>query len=203
MKHNEFPSPTLPQLLGMNKSSISGLAYALKHNVKEDSDFGGHALQVVYLLLEYIENNMNESDTIIDVIKMNTDMATAIRNKDLSIVGLSCRCYNMLKRSGIHTIGDVEKLTSDQLMSVHNFGECSYNELIELLKKYGITLQEDKELAAIRAKEVEELGLSTRSFQCLKRAGLNTIGDIEKLSPSERNGCAISVSIAMMKSLKR
>lgn len=185
MMYNGFPFPTLLEIMNMKKSTVGGLSYALKHNVEEKSDYGWHALQVVYLLLEYIENNMNDDDTIADIIKTNTDVEESIRNMDLVELGLSCRSFNMLKRSGVNTIGDIEKLTSKQLMNVRNFGKHSYDEVIGILKKYGITLQDEKELDAIRAKHIDELNLSSRSYNCLIRAGLYTIGDIEKLSLNE------------------
>ena len=37
-------------------------------------------------------------------------------------------------------------------------------------------------------KEITELNLSVRSYNCLKRAGCNTIGDILKLTDEEGNG---------------
>ena len=44
---------------------------------------------------------------------------------------------------------------------------------------------DSKDKEAILNKTIEELEFSVRSFNCLKRAGINTVGDLVNKSPEE------------------
>jgi DNA-directed RNA polymerase subunit alpha len=49
-------------------------------------------------------------------------------------LNLSARAENSLKRAGITKVGQVVNMNPDDLMSIRNFGQKSYTELIERLK---------------------------------------------------------------------
>lgn len=69
------------------------------------------------------------------------DFVTPVTRIDM--VDLSTRCQTGLRYAGIHTIGDLEKLTSAQLKSIRNIGQRSYDEIIEMLRHYNIKLREE------------------------------------------------------------
>ena len=49
-------------------------------------------------------------------------------------LNLSARAENSLKRAGITKVGQIVNMNPDDLMTIRNFGQKSYNELIERLK---------------------------------------------------------------------
>ncbi len=69
----------------------------------------------------------------------------AVRAMDVCELELSSRSFNSLKRSGLNTVGDIEKLTAKQLMRVRNLGRQSYDEVITKLEALGIKLREGEE----------------------------------------------------------
>ena len=61
---------------------------------------------------------------------------------DISIedIGLSARVLNILKRYGITTIKELCVLSPQEVKSLHNLGNGSYDELIDKLNSYGFHL---------------------------------------------------------------
>ena len=53
---------------------------------------------------------------------------------------LSVRAYNCLKRANINSLGELLKLTYDDLMNIKNFGKKSADEVIERLRQFGLGL---------------------------------------------------------------
>ena len=53
---------------------------------------------------------------------------------------LSVRAYNCLKRANINSLGELLKLSYDDLMNIKNFGKKSADEVIERLKQFGLGL---------------------------------------------------------------
>jgi hypothetical protein len=50
---------------------------------------------------------------------------------------LSVRAYNCLKRSGLMTVGQVLEKSEDELLTLRNFGQKSYDELKAKLSELG------------------------------------------------------------------
>ncbi|MBI4533290.1 MAG: DNA-directed RNA polymerase subunit alpha [Candidatus Melainabacteria bacterium] len=53
---------------------------------------------------------------------------------------LSVRAYNCLKRANINSLGELLKLSYDDLMNIKNFGKKSADEVIERLRQFGLLL---------------------------------------------------------------
>jgi DNA-directed RNA polymerase subunit alpha len=53
---------------------------------------------------------------------------------------LSVRAYNCLKRANINSLGELLKLSYDDLMNIKNFGKKSADEVIERLRQFGLML---------------------------------------------------------------
>ena len=56
---------------------------------------------------------------------------------------LSVRSYNCLKRAGINTIGDLIKMTPEQLVNVRNLGKKSLDEIMLKLADLGHPLSDN------------------------------------------------------------
>lgn len=65
---DSLPKITIQKLMAMNRDSVNGIAYAFKHNVRSQSDFGDLTIDVIELLLECIEQCMTDTDTLSDIL---------------------------------------------------------------------------------------------------------------------------------------
>jgi DNA-directed RNA polymerase subunit alpha len=108
---------------------------------------------------------------------------------------LSVRSRNCLQKMGIGTLGDLTRVTEQELLSSKNFGETSLVEIKEMLSNKGLsigqfayakspteesidvsTMSPDEQLLLERP--ISELGLSVRARKCMSRLGLTTIGEL-------------------------
>ena len=64
-------------------------------------------------------------------------------DKGILELELSVRSYNCLKRAGINTIGDLIKMTPEQLVNVRNLGKKSLDEIMLKLADLGHPLSDD------------------------------------------------------------
>ncbi len=65
--------------------------------------------------------------------------------KSILELELSVRSYNCLKRAGINTLGDLLKMSSEQLVNVRNLGKKSLDEIMQKLTDLGYILPENTE----------------------------------------------------------
>ncbi len=116
---------------------------------------------------------------------------------------LSVRSRNCLKKMNIRTLGDLTRVSEQQLLSSKNFGETSLNEIKEMLTAKGLRLgqslepgaqpelryrppqQLSEQEQAILNKSVSDLNLSVRARKCMNRLGINTLGELVQRSPDE------------------
>ncbi len=115
---------------------------------------------------------------------------------------LSARSRNCLEQSGIKTLGDLTRVTEQELLAGKNFGETSLSEVREILRARGLSIghavrEERTTVPAFFAQDIspEErqllessvgvLNLSVRSRKCLSRLGINTLGELIGRSPDE------------------
>lgn len=123
-------------------------------------------------------------------ISRDSYLGMTIEEMDLSV-----RSYNCLKRAGIETVGDLISKTMDDMMKVRNLGRKSLEEVEHKLAMMGLSFQESPEddtpimgevieggLGVMETDysdmTIEELDLSVRSYNCLKRANINTVGEL-------------------------
>jgi len=132
-------------------------------------------------------------------------MGQQLLETDVSMLNLSVRSYNCLKRAGWNTIGNIlDNIETEQdLLRVRNLGKTSADEIIKNIKEYqdSILTESDRTVIIRRQKQeqeaapsvhqdesdLSELKLSVRSFNSLKRAGYNTVGELKRDIRSGRN----------------
>ena len=116
---------------------------------------------------------------------------------------LSVRSRNCLKKMNIRTLGDLTRVSEQQLLSSKNFGETSLSEIKEMLTTKGLRLGQSLEEGAqndmrfrpqqplseqeqaVLNKPVSELNLSVRARKCMNRLGINTLGDLIQRTADE------------------
>jgi DNA-directed RNA polymerase subunit alpha len=115
---------------------------------------------------------------------------------------LSVRSRNCLKKMNIRTLGDLTRVTEQQLLSSKNFGETSLGEIKEMMATKGLRLGQSLEEGvhemryrsqeplteqeqAVLNKPVTDLNLSVRARKCMNRLGLQTLGDLVQRTADE------------------
>ena len=126
-----------------------------------------------------------------------------VRFVPIEELGLSVRSFNGLKRADINTVGDLVKMTPDELLRVRNLGALSKREIEDKLNYLLITYDvnsyfngiADSDSALINEEEetpqqkvvngiivkdvpISQLGLSTRPYNILTRNGIKTVSEI-------------------------
>jgi DNA-directed RNA polymerase subunit alpha len=115
---------------------------------------------------------------------------------------LSVRSRNCLKKMNIKTLGDLTRVSEQQLLSSKNFGETSLSEIKEMMTTKGLRLGQSLEEGghemryrphtalseqeqAVLNKPVTDLNLSVRARKCMNRLGINTLGDLIQRTADE------------------
>jgi DNA-directed RNA polymerase subunit alpha len=116
---------------------------------------------------------------------------------------LSVRSRNCLKKMNIRTLGDLTRVSEQQLLSSKNFGETSLSEIKEMMTTKGLRLGQSLEEGAqhdmrfrpqqalseqeqaVLNKPVTEMNLSVRARKCMNRLGINTLGELIQRTADE------------------
>jgi DNA-directed RNA polymerase subunit alpha len=116
---------------------------------------------------------------------------------------LSVRSRNCLKKMNIRTLGDLTRISEQQLLSSKNFGDTSLAEIKEIMGTKGLHLGQSLEEGtqhdlrfrpqqplspeeqAILNKPVSDLNLSVRARKCMNRLTINTLGELIQRSADE------------------
>lgn len=134
--------------------------------------------------------NLSEISSLLASFENNESAYLPIENLDLTL-----RSYNCLARANIKTISDLCKLTKDELRCLRGLGQKSYIEILLAMKSNGFKFKSElyeEESITIPDKynskseiKIEDLELSIRSYNCLRRAGIDTVGQICNLTDLE------------------
>jgi len=145
--------------------------------------------------MAYNEEEQARSDRLRQIMAVNvTDFELSVRSR------------NCLVKMGIKTLGDLTKISEQDLLGSKNFGETSLNEIKEMLATKGLRLGQALETKpraevsfdpavmtpdeqAVLSKRVDELQLSVRSRKCMVRLGLNTLGELVRKTGDEMLEC--------------
>ena len=93
-------------------------------------------------------------------------------NTPIEELNLSVRAYNCLKRSGLMTVGQVLEKSEDELLTLRNFGQKSYDELKTRLIERGYLQEDSEEMDEALADADESVSpLGAALIQALQEAG--------------------------------
>jgi DNA-directed RNA polymerase subunit alpha len=111
---------------------------------------------------------------------------------------LSPRSRAALDRLDVKTLGDLTRITRDQLLSEKNFGDTSLEEVESLLARYNLDLADEEQPVLPEAApeeapaeneslttSVDDLNLSTRCRKCMERLGIKNVGELVKKSEKD------------------
>ncbi|MBC7783214.1 MAG: hypothetical protein H7144_05190, partial [Burkholderiales bacterium] len=131
----------------------------------------------------------------------------AVLDIPMSDFELSVRSRNCLKKMDIKSLGDLLKVSEQELLSFKNFGETSLSEIKQLLTSKGLRLGQTADggagVPAIRraapveddvpnevlGKQIADIELSVRSRKALQRLNINTVAELASRTEDELLGC--------------
>jgi DNA-directed RNA polymerase subunit alpha len=118
--------------------------------------------------------------------RMEKIMRTPVNDFELSV-----RSRNCLAKMNIFTLGDLLKITEQEMLSYKNFGETSLKEVKEMLAARNLRLgmfRDGEERSISKADQkvlgesVEKLELGNKSQGMLENLGVSRIGDLAQYS---------------------
>jgi DNA-directed RNA polymerase subunit alpha len=114
---------------------------------------------------------------------------------------LSVRSRNCLQKMGVRNLGDLTRLSEQDLLGGKNFGETSLREIKEMLDSKGLHLGQfvmkekprdygyqeslSPQQQALLNRPVADLNLSVRARKCMSRLGITTLGELVLRNPDE------------------
>ena len=129
--------------------------------------------------------------------KEKKEWSDKLLSKTIEKLNFSTKTFNCLKKFGINTIEHLQRYTIADLMYIESLGKDGINEIIGKLASNGIILQRDNANRCICIESelgfkqkilnmnIEYMDLSVRSYNVIKRAGINTVNDIVEMTYTE------------------
>lgn len=122
-------------------------------------------------------------------------------NRPVTDFELSVRSRNCLSGMNIRTLGDLTRISEQELLSGKNFGETSLSEVRDLMRIHNLTVGQnlhDKgreptltyrdmspQEQQLLGTAVAELNLSVRSRKCMARLGIVSVAELVTRTPDE------------------
>lgn len=143
-----------------------------------------------------------------DDIARNEARLAQLLSRPVTDFELSVRSRNCLASMNILTLGDLTKVTENDLLQGKNFGETSLVEIRELMTAHGLTVGQSLQASALAeptwtapsffqqldlspqeqaqlTRPVGDLNLSVRARKCMARLGITTVGELIQRTPDE------------------
>ena len=127
------------------------------------------------------------------------DRQSAILKIPVTDFELSVRSRNCLNKMNIKTLGDLIRMSEQDLLAHKNFGETSLMEVKQMLAQKGLRLGQGKmDGGGVRPtlepvsvsdevlnQHIDTLNLSVRSRKCMERLGIDAIGQLISRTEAE------------------
>lgn len=181
-------------LLYEDKENYAAAQYCFEKVLLHDP--GNERARLYLKDIEATSNMYYDEETLKQQQRMEQLLAKPISNFELSV-----RSRNCLAAMKIETLGDLTRVSEQELLAGKNFGETSLQEVRELMKQHGLTIGQNlhdkarepvfsfKDLSpqeqALMSMPVADLNLSVRSRKCMTRLGITTIGELVQRTPDE------------------
>ena len=152
----------------------------------------------------YLKDIEATSDMYYDEDSLKNEARLAqLLSRPVTDFELSVRSRNCLLGMDIHSLGDLTRISEQELLAGKNFGETSLHEIRDVMSAHslfiGQNLQQGKppDLAVLQQQSltpqeqaqlnrpVSDLNLSVRARKCMSRLGLTTIGELVQRTADE------------------
>ena len=202
---------SLIQVPGAGMETLNEVRAALeKHSVEVPTDYDDD-------LIDYLTNISGSREYYFDALGNLTHISNPILLKDftpldndarkeladsklpIEMLGIPIRLINALHNAGYTTVGELSKLTRNEVLSLKGIGEGTVFQLEEILGKMdAYTLETAATIANIRQNQqptydalqgdetpIENLGLPNRLSNALHHQGYRTLGEISGLTDEQ------------------
>jgi DNA-directed RNA polymerase subunit alpha len=148
------------------------------------------------------------SEVVDEVELKRQDLLRRVLSTPITDFELSVRSQKCLEQMDIRTLGDLTRITEQELLSRKNFGETSLAEIKGVMAQKGLRLGqalEEGEIAAVAAGAVRsreqaelesklatpltQLELGVRSQRAMEELGLYSVGDLIQKSEGDLLAC--------------
>ncbi len=106
---------------------------------------------------------------------MNID---EIFNQSIDRLDLDAKLLNKLKANGYNTICDILSCDPAKLYELRGFTSNDFNIVRSSIVNLGLACSKDIDTADLYNLNIMHLDLTTRAYNCLRNAGVNTIGEL-------------------------
>jgi len=103
----------------------------------------GNSVHEINIKQAYGMSKEEAAESLTDIMPRVERTEGNLLDKTLEGLDVSVRSYNCLKRAGIDTVGDLVKMSEDDLCHVRNMGRKCVEEIIEKLNGIGLGLRKE------------------------------------------------------------
>ena len=138
-----------------------------------------------------------DEDSAREAARLETLLARPISDFELSV-----RSRNCLQAINVNSLGDLTRISEDDLLNGRNFGETSLKEVRDLMAAHGLHIGQNivagrfqepllvpaslsPQEQAVVSMPLSSLNLSVRARKCISRLGLTTVGELIQKTPDE------------------
>ena len=127
---------------------------------------------------------------------------TQLLSRPITDFELSVRSRNCLEQMDLVTLGDLTRVSEEELLAGKNFGQTSLDEIRELIGRFGLQIGQNlhevhrtelpdllearsPQEQALLDRPISELDLSVRARKCMARLGITVLSDLVRRTPDE------------------
>ena len=159
--------------IGLSRRAVNSLD---RRGIKSLNDLSNITEKEFHRIRGIGEKTTNE---IID--KMNEYNISFKGNPSyLEKIGLSARAVNSLDRYGIKSIYELSNITKVDLLEISDLGDKTVNEIIEMMKKYGVSFKYENDMLYIG-----NIGLSATAFNILNRQRIGLLSELSNITEED------------------
>lgn len=110
-------------------------------------------------------------------------------DSDIGILDISDRSVKCLRTYEVNTVRQLVAKTKKQASGEMQLGKQGFLEVVDALEKIGLSLLDDPSTASDKTStpdilngRIHELDMTVRTENCLKKAGINTIGELVSMT---------------------
>lgn len=185
-------------LLYEDREKYSSAAFCFRRAVEVDPT--NERARLYYKDIEAAQDMFVDEEAARVDNQLQTLLARPIADFELSV-----RSRNCLENLGLQTLGDLTRVSEQDLLKGRNFGETSLKEVRILLEANGLLVGQNlpqsmsrdpldlpvdlpPEAEAASQRPIGDLNLSVRARKCMSRLNINTIGELIRRSPDDLLG---------------
>lgn len=192
-----FLTPALLNLglLYEDNGNMGAAAFCFRRVLEQDPN---HERAKLYLKdIDASEGMFVDEDSMREESRLRQLLARNLADFELSV-----RSRNCLSRLNINTLGDLTRISEQELLASRNFGETSLKELRELMETQNMKIGQASESAKAEQvavlptdltpeqrsaieMSISDLALSVRARKCMSRLNITTVGELIQRTPDE------------------